>query len=103
MKIKSAEFTTSAVGAEGYPESGLPEIAFIGRSNVGKSSLINNLLQRRNLARTSSTPGKTQTINFYRVKGMIYLVDLPGYGFTKAPEKVSLQMEAVHRFVLQIT
>lgn len=91
MKIKSAEFITSAVGPDGYPSPDLPEVAFIGRSNVGKSSLINNLVLRKKLARTSSTPGKTQTINFYRVNDKIHLVDLPGYGFTKAPEQVNRQ------------
>ncbi|MCD4652838.1 ribosome biogenesis GTP-binding protein YihA/YsxC [bacterium] len=91
MIIKSAEFITSAVQADGYPETGLPEVAFIGRSNVGKSSLINNLVRRKKLAKTSSVPGKTQTINFYAVNESMGLVDLPGYGFTKAPQKVSRQ------------
>jgi len=91
MKIHCAEFVTSAVGPEGYPETELPEVAFIGRSNVGKSSLINNLVRRKKLAKTSSVPGKTQTINFYTINESIGLVDLPGYGFTKAPQKVSRQ------------
>ncbi|MBN1880211.1 YihA family ribosome biogenesis GTP-binding protein [bacterium] len=91
MKIKSAEFIKSATDPGGYPVTDLPEIAFVGRSNVGKSSLINNLVQRKKLAKTSSTPGKTQTINFYRVNDCMLLVDLPGYGFTKAPEKTNLQ------------
>lgn len=90
MIIRSAEFVTSAVNAGGYPRTGLPEVAFIGRSNVGKSSLINNLVRRKKLAKTSSVPGKTQLINFYTINDEIGLVDLPGYGFTKVPEKVSM-------------
>ncbi|MBN1297828.1 YihA family ribosome biogenesis GTP-binding protein [bacterium] len=89
MKIVNAEFITSAVHPDGYPDTGLPEIAFLGRSNVGKSSLINNLVLRKKLAKTSSVPGKTQTINFYRVNDFVCLVDLPGYGYTHVPEHVS--------------
>jgi GTP-binding protein len=89
VKISSAEFLTSAVGPDGYPDLILPEIAFVGRSNVGKSSLINRLVQRKKLAKTSSTPGKTRMINFYLVNNVLILVDLPGYGYTKAPEHVS--------------
>ncbi len=85
MKIHSAEFTVSAVAAAQYPSDGLPEIALVGRSNVGKSSMINRLVNRRNLAKTSSTPGKTRTINFYRINNAFYLVDLPGYGYAKVP------------------
>ena len=73
------------------PENELPEIAFAGRSNVGKSSLINAVMNRKSLARTSSQPGKTQTINFYNVNGRFYLVDLPGYGYAKANEQVKAQ------------
>lgn len=83
MKITSAEFLGSAVGEEGFPPDDLPELALAGRSNVGKSSLINYLLNRRNLARTSSTPGKTQTINFYEINKAFRFVDLPGYGYAK--------------------
>lgn len=83
MKIKSSTFVTSAVKPDQYPESSLPEIAMVGRSNVGKSSLINMLLNRKNLARTSSTPGKTQLINFFDIDGKFTLVDLPGYGYAK--------------------
>ena len=68
-----------------YPRDGKPEIAFVGRSNVGKSSLLNNLLGRKGLAKTSSTPGKTQTVNFFDINGQFYFVDLPGYGFAKVP------------------
>lgn len=83
MKVTQAEYTQSGVRPDQYPEQGLPEIALVGRSNVGKSSLINALLGRRNLARTSSTPGKTRTANFYLVNQRFYLVDLPGYGYAK--------------------
>jgi GTP-binding protein len=87
MKIKSSDYAVSAVKAEQYPTDGLPEIALAGRSNVGKSSLINRLLNRKNLARTSSSPGKTQTLNFYLVNDDFYLVDVPGYGFAKVSKK----------------
>ena len=88
-RITKSEYVASAVKAAQYPEEKLPEIVFIGRSNVGKSSLINSLTNRRNLAHTSQTPGKTQTINFYRATlkteelHNFYLVDLPGYGYAK--------------------
>lgn len=83
MKIYSATYECSGVRADQYPADRLPEIAFVGRSNVGKSSLINALLNRRNLARTSGQPGKTQTANFYLINEKFYLVDLPGYGFAR--------------------
>lgn len=83
MKITSAELAAVAVQRAQYPKPPLPTIAFVGRSNVGKSSLINCLLQRKSLARTSSTPGKTATINFYRVNRAFDLVDLPGYGYAE--------------------
>ncbi len=83
MKVTSAEFIKSAVKAEQYPKTGLPEIAFAGRSNVGKSSLINAVLGRKKLAQTSSTPGKTRLINFFNINGRLVFVDLPGYGFAK--------------------
>ncbi|WP_127586196.1 ribosome biogenesis GTP-binding protein YihA/YsxC [Paenibacillus koleovorans] len=83
MKVNQAEFVISAVGPSQYPEDGLPEIALVGRSNVGKSSLINRMINRKNLARTSSQPGKTQTLNFYRIESKLYFVDLPGYGYAK--------------------
>lgn len=84
MKIKHAEIVISAVKPEQYPiEPLLPEIALAGRSNVGKSSLINMLVNMRKLARTSSSPGKTQTINFYRINQQFHFVDLPGYGYAK--------------------
>lgn len=83
MKIKSAELETVCGITSKLPESNLPEIAFAGKSNVGKSSLINALMCRKSLARTSSQPGKTQTINYYNVNKEIYFVDLPGYGYAK--------------------
>lgn len=83
MKIKSAEMVISAVSPKQYPEAALPEIALVGRSNVGKSSTINSLLRRKNLARVSSSPGKTRTINFYLINQEFHLVDLPGYGYAK--------------------
>lgn len=85
MIIKSTEFIKSAVKPMHYPDSDFPEIAFAGRSNVGKSSLINVLVNRKNMVRTSSTPGRTQLINFFDVNGRFTLVDLPGYGFAKVP------------------
>jgi GTP-binding protein len=83
MRIVSAEFVMGAVGLKDAPDDGLPEVAFAGRSNVGKSSLINKLLQRRKLAFTSSTPGRTQQLNYYRINDKTYFVDLPGYGFVR--------------------
>ncbi|NLX64516.1 MAG: YihA family ribosome biogenesis GTP-binding protein [Clostridiaceae bacterium] len=83
MVIKKAEFITSAVNPDQYPDTGWPEIALAGRSNVGKSSLINSLVNRKALARTGNTPGMTRIINFYNVNDSITLVDLPGYGYAK--------------------
>ncbi len=88
MKITSAEFVKSAVLRSKYPKERLPEIMLVGRSNVGKSSLINTLINRRGLAKTSSTPGKTQTLNFYRINGAFTFVDLPGFGYAKVPLEV---------------
>ncbi|MBU5668573.1 ribosome biogenesis GTP-binding protein YihA/YsxC [Peptoniphilus sp. MSJ-1] len=83
MKISKADLEKVAVEEKQYPSENLPEFAFAGRSNVGKSSFINAMLNRKNLARTSSTPGKTRTINFYNVNDELRLVDLPGYGYAK--------------------
>ncbi|CAA9418209.1 MAG: GTP-binding protein EngB [uncultured Pyrinomonadaceae bacterium] len=83
MKITSAEFTKSAFNKSHWTTDGLPEIAFLGRSNVGKSSLLNSLLQRKGLARTSNTPGRTQSINFFLINESFYFADLPGYGYAK--------------------
>lgn len=88
MKITKSEFVISAVKPAQYPEDALPEIALAGRSNVGKSSLINCLIQRKNLARTSSKPGKTQTINFYRLNDQLYFADVPGYGFARVSKSI---------------
>jgi GTP-binding protein len=88
MHVKKAEFVISAVKLAQYPDDALPEFALAGRSNVGKSSLINCLVRRKNLARTSSKPGKTQTINFYRINDLLYLADVPGYGFACVPKSV---------------
>ena len=85
MNITSAEFIKSVVKPSQYPPADLPEIAFAGRSNVGKSSLINKLLNRRRLVKTSSTPGRTQLINFFSINENFTFVDLPGYGYAKAP------------------
>lgn len=91
MKISSAEFVKSSANTSQLPSDQLPEFAFIGRSNVGKSSLINMLVQKRELAKTSGTPGKTQTINHFIINNAWYLADLPGYGFAKvSQEKRSL-------------
>ncbi|MGI6492968.1 MAG: YihA family ribosome biogenesis GTP-binding protein [Peptococcaceae bacterium] len=85
MKITKAEFVTSAVNPANYPAGQLPEVALAGRSNVGKSSLLNKLLNRKRLARTSNTPGRTRLINFFLVNSSFHLVDLPGYGYAKVP------------------
>ncbi|QXE90285.1 ribosome biogenesis GTP-binding protein YihA/YsxC [Geomonas subterranea] len=85
MIVKNTQFIKSATRPAHYPEGNLPEIAFAGRSNVGKSSLVNVLVNRKNLVRTSSTPGRTQLINFFQVNDDFMLVDLPGYGYAKVP------------------
>ncbi|WP_043934209.1 ribosome biogenesis GTP-binding protein YihA/YsxC [Bacillus sp. EB01] len=83
MKVTSADIVISAVKPDQYPDSALPEFALAGRSNVGKSSFINKMLNRKNLARTSSKPGKTQTLNFYLINEILHFVDVPGYGYAK--------------------
>jgi GTP-binding protein len=88
MIIKSATFVKSAVTPAHYPPADRPEVAFAGRSNVGKSSLINRLLNRRRLVKTSSTPGRTQLINFFAVNENLYFVDLPGYGYARVPANI---------------
>jgi len=87
MVIKNVELETVCGPTSELPKNTLPEVAFAGKSNVGKSSLINALMNRKSLARTSSQPGKTQTINFYNINNELYLVDLPGYGYAKVSEK----------------
>ncbi len=89
--IKSAEYIKSAFQPDHYPPAEFPEVAFAGRSNVGKSSLINCLAQRKKLVRTSRTPGQTQAINFFLINQSFYFVDLPGYGFAKVPERIKVQ------------
>lgn len=87
MKVNDAEIVISAVSKKQYPADHLPEIALAGRSNVGKSSFINKMIQRKSLARTSSKPGKTQTLNFYKINEKFYFVDVPGYGYAKVSKK----------------
>ena len=88
MIIKSSEFITSAAKPSQYPPAELPEIAFAGRSNVGKSSLINTIINRKRLVKTSRTPGRTQLINFFEINTAFTFVDLPGYGYAKVPKSV---------------
>ena len=101
MKIRSADFILSASSPWQFPPPTLPEIAFAGRSNVGKSTLINSLLNRRKLVKTSSTPGKTQLINFFNINDKFHFVDLPGYGFAKVPENVRKQWQRLIEAYLQ--
>ena len=85
MRISEASFLKSAIDPKAFPKDRRPEIAFVGRSNVGKSSLLNHLLNRKGLAKTSGTPGKTQLLNFFSINHRYYFVDLPGYGYAKVP------------------
>ena len=102
MNIKSAEFVISSSRVEQCPSSSLPEYAFIGRSNVGKSSLINMLTGRKNLAMTSSTPGKTMLINHFCINGQWHLVALPGYGYAKRSKRDLAKLQnLIHSYVLQ--
>ncbi|MFL0504868.1 ribosome biogenesis GTP-binding protein YihA/YsxC [Ureibacillus sp. 179-F W5.1 NHS] len=87
MKVHNVEMVISAVKPEQYPEDGLPEFALAGRSNVGKSSFINKMIGRKALARISSKPGKTQTLNFYKIEEQLFFVDVPGYGYAKVSKK----------------
>lgn len=87
MQVKNPKFEISAVKQEQYPTNGLPEVVLVGKSNVGKSSFINTMINRKALARTSSEPGKTRQINFYNIDDLFYFVDLPGYGFSKMSKK----------------
>jgi GTP-binding protein len=93
MEITGAEFVTSAISIADFPKEKLPQIALVGRSNVGKSSLINTLTGFSRLARTSNTPGRTRTINFYKINEAFYLVDLPGYGFANVPKSIRKQWD----------
>ena len=92
MQIKNPQFEVSAVGSKQYPKNGLPEIVLVGKSNVGKSSFINTMINRKKLARTSSEPGKTRQINFYNMDNIFYFVDLPGYGYSKMSKKEQIQV-----------
>ena len=96
MNIKNAQFEISAVKPSQYPKNNLPEIVLVGKSNVGKSSFINTMINRKKLARTSSEPGKTRQINFYNIDNLFYFVDLPGYGFSKMSKK---EQEQVGKFI----
>lgn len=91
MKITSAELFISAVRESQYPEDSLPEFLIVGRSNVGKSSFVNTLINRKNYARTSSKPGKTQTLNFYKINKDFYFVDVPGYGYAITDKKTQMK------------
>ncbi len=102
MKIVSAEFIKSATNPGNYPPAEAPEIAFAGRSNVGKSSLINVLVNRRSLVRTSATPGRTQLLNFFTINERFSLVDLPGYGFAKVPLAVKKAWGPMMRTYLEV-
>ncbi len=100
FEVKKVEFVKSATRPEDYPADALPFVAFAGRSNVGKSSLLNTLANRKRLALVSQTPGRTRLINFYRVNDQLYFVDLPGYGFAKAPKADQARWEQMmNRFV----
>jgi len=104
MKIYSADFLTGAVSAKQYPKVSHPEFAFAGRSNVGKSSLLKSLLNRKKLVRTSSTPGKTQEINFFEINEKLIFTDLPGYGFARVPASVQRKWQSmIEQYVLKRT
>ena len=96
MIVKDPKFEISAVSPKQYPKNGLPEIVLVGKSNVGKSSFINTMINRKKLARTSSEPGKTRQINFYNIDDSFYFVDLPGYGYSKMSKK---EQEQVGKFI----
>ncbi len=96
MIVKNPKFEISAVSPKQYPKNGLPEIVLVGKSNVGKSSFVNTMINRKKLARTSSEPGKTRQINFYNIDNSFYFVDLPGYGFSKMSKK---EQEQVGHFI----
>ena len=98
MIVKSPKFEISAVSPKQYPENNLPQIVLVGKSNVGKSSFINTMINRKSLARTSSEPGKTRQINFYNIDEKFYFVDLPGYGYSKMSKQ---EQERVGQFIEQ--
>lgn len=92
MKLENSKFEISAVSEKQYPKGNLPEVVLVGKSNVGKSSFINTMLGRKNLARTSNTPGKTRQINFYNIDNTFYFVDLPGYGYSKMSKEEQVRV-----------
>lgn len=96
MLVKNPQFEVSAVSPKQYPQNGLPEIVLVGKSNVGKSSFVNTMINRKKLARTSSEPGKTRHINFYNMDDIFYFVDLPGYGYSKMSK---VEQEKVGKFI----
>ena len=98
MQVKNPKFEISAVSPKQYPKNNLPQIVLVGKSNVGKSSFINTMINRKSLARTSSEPGKTRQINFYNIDSKFYFVDLPGYGYSKTSKK---EQEKVGEFIEQ--
>lgn len=98
MLVKNPKFEVSAVSPKQYPNNNLPEIVLVGKSNVGKSSFVNTMINRKKLARTSSEPGKTRQINFYNIDESFYFVDLPGYGYSKMSKK---EQEQVGKFIEQ--
>ena len=98
MNVKNPQFEVSAVSPKQYPKNDLPQIVLVGKSNVGKSSFINTMINRKALARTSSEPGKTRQINFYNIDKEFYFVDLPGYGFSKMSKQ---EQEKVGKFIEQ--
>lgn len=100
MNIRSATFVKGAVGTDNIFEDSKPQIVFIGRSNVGKSSVINSVTNQKNLARTSSFPGRTQQINIFLINRVFYLFDLPGYGFAKAPKEIRLKIQKMINWYL---
>src|SRR3989344_4484323 len=95
MKIESARFVKGVLGSNSILKDGIPQVAFIGRSNVGKSSVINSLVNRNDLARTSSFPGRTQQINLFLINNSLYFVDLPGYGYAKLPDELKNSLRAM--------
>lgn len=96
MQVKNPKFEISAVSPKQYPTNGLPEIVLVGKSNVGKSSFVNTMINRKSLARTSSEPGKTRQLNFYNMDNIFYFVDLPGYGYSKMSK---VEQEKVGNFI----
>ena len=102
MQVKNPKFEISAVSPKQYPSNGLPEIVLVGKSNVGKSSFINTMINRKKLARTSSEPGKTRQINFYNIDEQFYFVDLPGYGYSKMSKQEQVKVNGFIDEYLQV-